>query len=237
MTDIHSHLLFNIDDGSKSINESVEILRKMKSIGYDNVILTPHYIRDSKYNSSKKNNIKLMKELKRALVENNIEINLYLGNEIYIDDNIDVLLKNNEVSSLNDTNYLLIELPISGEYSGYEEIFKDLMDKGFQVILAHPERYLSFQKDFSRIYELENLGVLFQSNLLSILGGYGRSAKKLMKRLLKEKKISFLATDIHHMFSDNYSFSKVQKKLLKYLSEKELSELVDINSQKIIMNK
>ena len=88
MIDIHNHLLPGIDDGSKSIDESIKVLKKLKEIGFDTIILTPHFISHSKYNSNKENNLKLLEELKEELKNNDIDIKLYLGNEIYYDENI-----------------------------------------------------------------------------------------------------------------------------------------------------
>ena len=94
----------------------------------------------------------------------------------------------------------------------------------------------SFQKDFNKIYELEKIGVLFQSNLDSLIGGYGLDAKKMIKRLLKEHKISFLATDIHHDKKDYDKFNKVYKKALKYISSEEYDKLTNVNPDKVIKN-
>jgi len=234
MTDIHNHLLYGIDDGSASLDESVDVLRDLANYGYKNVILTPHYIKDSKYNSSAKENYKRLKILKKALYQNNININLYLGNEIYMDDDIYDLLKSREAYSLNGTNYVLIELPMSGEYAGYEEVFKDLISKGCKVVLAHPERYLSFQKNFNYIYELEKIGVFFQSNIDSLVGKYGEGAKIMIKRLLKEKKIAFLATDIHHKKHDYKVWDEAKNIALKYISSEEYDLLVNVNPSKLI---
>ncbi len=237
MIDIHCHLLFNIDDGSKSIEESISIIKSLKEIGYSDIIITPHYIYESRYNSNRKNNLKLLDKLKNVLEKEKVNINLYLGNEIYVDDDILNLLAKGEISSLNDTDYLLIELPMSGEYENYIEIFKDLINNNKKVILAHPERYFSFQKDFNKIIELENIGVIFQSNIESITGKYGKGAKKLIKKLLKQKKVSILATDIHHIKNDYNDYFKAFKKILKYISDDELNKLININPQKILNNK
>jgi protein-tyrosine phosphatase len=229
MIDIHNHLLFGIDDGSKSIEESVDVLRDLASIGYTDIILTPHYISGSRYSNSASNNYKLMKELESSLKDNNIDIKLYLGNEIFIDDDIFELLLSKEIYPLNGTKNLLIELPMSGEYEGYLEIFSDLIDKGCNIILAHPERYLSFQKDYKKISELASLGVFFQCNLGSLLGKYGSGAKKLIKKMLKDKKVTYLATDIHHKKHDLNDFNKAKKIALKYISEIEFNKLVKGN--------
>ena len=144
------------------------------------------------------------------------------------------LLKNREIYSLNGTPYLLIELPMSGEYGGYLELFNYLNEQGCKVVLAHPERYLSFQKDYKKVDEVLSTGVLLQSNIESILGKYGSSAKKMIKRLLKEKKITFLATDIHHKKHDYNDFNKAKKMMLKYISESEYEMLVNINPSKLL---
>ena len=234
MTDIHCHLLYGIDDGSKSIEESVDVLRDLEQYGYKNVILTPHYIKDSNYNSKASENFKRLKILREALVQNNVNIKLFLGNEIYMDDDIYDLLRNREIYSLNGTEYILVELPMSGEYPNYEEVFKDLISKGCKVILAHPERYLSFQKNFDYIYELEKIGVFFQSNIDSLVGKYGEAAKTMIKRLLKEKKIAFLATDIHHKKHDYKVWDEAREIALKFISAEEYNILVNVNPSKLI---
>ena len=234
MIDIHNHMLFGIDDGSSCIEDSVEVLRDMYEYGYTDIILTPHYIKDSRYNSNKKNNQKLLKKLQNELELNNIKLNLYLGNEIFMDDEIYDLLKEKEISSLNGSKYLLIELPMNGEYPNYEEIFEDLIDRGYKVILAHPERYLSFQEDYSRIEELEEIGVLFQSNIDSLNGKYGPYADKMLRWLLKEKKISFLATDIHRRKHNYKEWKKAKDIATKYISKDEFEMLTVENPSKII---
>ena len=234
MTDIHCHLLFNVDDGAKTIDESIEIIKDMYEYGYKNIIITPHYISNSKYSSKKSDNLNNLNEIKRKLKENNILMNIYLGNEIYMDYDILDLLKEGIVSSLNNSHYLLIELPMSGVFNGYIDVFTELMNYGYKIILAHPERYYDFQDNFDRIYELDRIGVLFQSNLDSIIGGYGKNAKRMMKRLLKERLISFLASDIHHKKHDYTKWDKARKKALKYLTIDEYNKLVNDNPLKVL---
>ena len=234
MIDIHCHLIYGVDDGSKSLEESVDVLRDLKRSGFDSVILTPHYIKDSTYKSSRENNLRKLEILKKAIKDCNIDINLYLGNEIYIDEDITDLLENGTISSLNNSGYLLIELPMSGDYPDYKDIFRYILNKGYRVILAHPERYVSFQKDFNKVYELERLGIYFQSNLDSILGRYGEAAEKTVKRLLKEKKIAFLATDIHHKKHDYHKWEEAKNIALKYISKREWEIITKENPSQLI---
>ena len=237
MVDMHCHLLFDVDDGSKSLESSIKALRNLEKLGYTDIIMTPHYISDTKYTSNKKNNIHILNELKNIMSNEKININLYLGNEIFINYDILDLLKEKEITSLNDSKYLLIELPVSGDFSGYIEVFLELISYNYKIILAHPERYISFQKDYNKVLELEEIGIYFQGNIESITGGYGRHAKKLMKKLLKDKKISFLATDIHYNKSSYDNYVKAYKKIHKYISCEEFDKLTNINPKNIILNK
>ena len=234
MVDIHNHLLFGVDDGIQSLEDSVKVLTDMYNFGYRKVILTPHYITNSRYNSSAKENYRRLKIIRDELESNGIPLKLYLGNEIFMDDNIYDLLKSGEVYSLNGTSYVLVELPMDGEYPDYIEVFKDLMSKGCHIILAHPERYLSFQKDYNKINELQRIGVYFQSNIDSLIGKYGPGAEKLIKKLLSEKKIAFLATDIHRRKHNYTDWNRAKEIALKYISEDEYDTLVNKNPSQLV---
>ena len=131
MTDLHSHIIFDVDDGSNSIEESIELIKKLKSVGFDNIIMTPHYIEGSDYCSTNKEKINKLKRLRNEVKNNNIDINLYLGNEIFINDHIIDGIKEGKIYTLNNTKYLLFELPfhnqilglfINGEYQGVYEL-------------------------------------------------------------------------------------------------------------------
>lgn len=228
MTDVHSHILFDIDDGSSSIEESLELLKEMKKVGFDNVILTPHYIHSSDYNA--KNNLKKEKFdlLKEAIKSNNLDINVYLGNEIFIHENIIEFLKNGFVYTLNNTKYILIEFPFNNKIINLEDIIFEIKHCGLVPIIAHPERYTYFQNDYNLVKSLREEGVMFQGNYSSILGYYGKSAQKLMKLMLKDNYIDFFGTDLHHIKKkfviDN--FSKIEKKIIKIVGQENYKEIV-----------
>ena len=233
MIDIHSHLIYDVDDGSKSLEDSINILSDLSNNGVTDIILTPHYIVETNYVSSKKDNIKKLKEIQTELKKQGISINTYLGNEIYIDKDILKYIQDNEMCSLNNKEYILVELPMNGIYSDYIEIFNNLINIGFKVVLAHPERYTTFQRDYSLIDEVYNSNVLFQCNVESILGGYGKEAKKTIKYILKNKMISFMGTDIHKRKND-YGIDKCILKFKKYLTDDEIEDIFIKNAKKII---
>lgn len=235
MTDVHSHILFGVDDGSSSIEESITLLKGLKEVGFNNVILTPHYIEGSDYCSSRSNNLEKYNELKKIVKDKKIGINIYLGNEIFIDDDIIEYIKEGKISSLNDTKYLLIELPFHNKIVNLEDTLYELSYAGFVPILAHPERYDFFQKDYKMVDSLRENGVLFQANYASILGYYDNKSKKLLKYMLKKGYIDFLGTDIHRtkkMFViDN--FDKIEKKIVKIIGTDNYKKIIS-NCNKLV---
>ena len=234
MIDIHSHILPGVDDGARTLTDSVDIVREMAEMGITDVIATPHYMSETQYVSLRRNNLMLVGQLKQALADEGIKVNVYLGNEIYIDNGILELLEAKKISTLAGSKYLLIEIPLNEEFPNYEDIFLELMNMGYKVILAHPERYLVVQNDFSVVRELYEMGVLLQGNLGSMVGKYGSGAKKVIKRLVKEKMIFAFGTDTHHT-GGLEQMRSAQKKLKKYYSDSELEKVLVGNARKIIV--
>ena len=138
MINLHTHIIPNVDDGSKSIEESLEIIRGLAQQGFTDIVATPHYINSSKYTVSKARNATALVALRQRIQKAKIRAKLYLGNEIYIDSNIAELVKRGKVSALAGSKTLLVELPMSGDYTDYEDILLSLTYSGYTVILAHP---------------------------------------------------------------------------------------------------
>lgn len=231
--DIHSHILFGIDDGASSIEESLEIIKLNYKEGVSDIILTPHYMPNTKYVVDNNTKIKLVKQLRKKLDNENIDINLYLGNEIFINDNILEDLKNNKCMSLNNTKYVLVEMPIANYMSSSLSILFDLIRNGYVPVLAHPERYVYFQRDYDLIDKYLDLGVLLQGNYKSLFGKYGKYAKRLLTKLLKEDKITFLGSDIHHV--ENYDLKKMYKKLKKIIKDEDVIKDITANNYNLLI--
>lgn len=228
--DVHSHILPGIDDGAKNLAESRVLIAQLRSEGAKAIICTPHYIPNTKTVSTKDENQALLDELKA--VEPNIK--LYLGNELYIDEDLDVFLKKGEVSTLAESKYVLVELPMSGRYGDYEDILSYLGHK-YKVILAHPERYESFQKNFKYIDRLADLGVLFQCNYGTLMGQYGRSAEKTLKKMLKKRLVFCFGSDIHNVREDRYYKHAIEKLFKIVKNEAYFRDLIFNNPSKIIL--
>ncbi len=232
--DIHSHILYGIDDGSRDINESINMIKKMKDLGFNDIIITPHYIDGTSYQADNKKKIELLNIIKSKL---DFDINLYLGNEIFIFDDIDKYIKDNKISSLNNSKYILIEVPFVQEIVDLDKYVYKLIKAGYKVILVHPERYTFIQSNPDNIIKYLDMGVLLQCNYQSITGRYGHHAKKTIKYLLKHKYVSFLGSDIHRENSSFYdNFGKIKKKILHITNEDYFKDITYNNILKVITN-
>lgn len=237
MYDIHNHLLPKIDDGSISFDDSILALQEAEKLGIKGIILTPHYIKGSNFACNNKQKEELLKELIEQVKENNINIELYLGNEIYYENNIDELIKNNEAMTLNNSKYILFELPMTSIVNNLKEVIFSLRSKGFIPIIAHPERYSFFQDKPEELIPLIKQGCLFQGNIGSLVGIYGKNSKKCLKKLLLHNLIHFMASDVHHSKSKNYLLlNDGIKELKSIVGEEKTNELTCKNPLKIINN-
>lgn len=235
MIDIHSHILYGIDDGAKTIEDSIDIIRQAASNGVTDIVLTPHFIVGSTYNCNNINKKKLITKIKNKLKKENINVSIYVGNEVFVENDMLKLKKEGHISTLCNGKYLLFELPMSGETKNLNDIIFDLRCKGYIPVMAHPERYLNIEKNPKIIEELIDKGVLFQCNLGSFLGVYGKKAKKTAILLLKHHAITFLGSDIHSV-KDNYynSLNNIKRILLRYVSEEEVEDLLVNNASKLL---
>lgn len=229
MIDFHSHILPEIDDGSKSYEESLKMLEEAQNIGFDIVISTSHYAVDY-YEVPEYKRKELIEDLN--LEENVPEI--ILGSEIFLTYNIIDLLKEYKASTINGTNYVLIELPLRHRFTNLKNVINALKENNYRPIIAHPERYMFIQNNFKEIYELEELGVLFQCNYGSILGNYGIKAKSTMKKMLKNGLVSFMGSDAHRKKSIYLQIPKAISLISKYISSEELQNIITHNAEKVL---
>ncbi len=231
MIDFHSHILPNIDDGSRSLNETIHILKEAQKAGFTKIISTSHYI-DGYYEANEDQRAKLLNEVK----ENFQGMELYLGNEIYITNQMTDLLSEKKASTINNSKYVLFELPMNTKAMDVKEVVFRLMEKGYVPIIAHPERYKYVKENIEYVRELADMGVLFQSNYGSSIGMYGKKAQKTQKKLLEEGLIQFFGSDVHTVEQVYTKMPKILKKLRKIISEEELERFSTVNPQKVLNN-
>ena len=228
MTDIHSHIIFDVDDGSKDINESIALLKELKSVGFDNIIMTPHYIEGTNYCSYNDEKLTKLNILRDEVKKQNIDINLYLGNEIFINDHIVEGITENKIYTLNNSKYLLFELPFHNQILGLADIVYEMKVQGYIPILAHPERSRYFQENYKLVDKIKDEGLLYQCNNDNIIAYYGKEAEKLLKYMLKNEYVDYLGTDIHHInktyVTDN--FKKIEKMFNKIAGKEYYQEII-----------
>jgi len=203
--DIHSHLLFGLDDGAKTIDDSISFLNQLKNLGFSKIITTPH-IMEGLYPNNSKTILSRLSEVQEALNLNNIEISLQAAAEYMMDHFFYENIKNEQLMTLKD-NWILVEMSYLNPPVQLYEIIYELQVKGYRPILAHPERYLFYFKNLSEYDKLKSSGLHFQLNLLSLVGYYGPEAQKISEILLLKGMIDFTGSDIHHQFHIN-SFGK-----------------------------
>lgn len=235
MIDVHCHIMPCVDDGSKNLNESLVIFRKAFESGVTDIVLTPHYIKDTKYSLGNVAKFRITAVLREALRRENLPINLHYGNEVYIDPELPELIARGEVATLADSRYLLLELPVVSEDNSALDLIFRLKSMGITPIIAHPERYNYFQDRPERVERYLELGCLLQADYQSLLGKYGKKAKKTLKTLLKQDKISLLASDIHHKHH-NYRLKPAESKVKRIVGAKRAEELFVKNPAKVIKN-
>jgi len=196
-TDMHSHLLPGIDDGSPDNDTSLELIRGLQQLGYRQFITTPHIMGDVHRNNAATIGA-AQQQLGQALQQAQIDVPLRAAAEYYLDDHFDQLLqKDIPLLTVKDDMVLVefsfVTMPINAK----EKLF-ELQIKGYKPILAHPERYTYLLSQKQVFDELKQAGCYFQLNLLSLTGYYGKAALDLALYLTKKRYIDFLGTDLHH---------------------------------------
>lgn len=235
MIDIHSHLIPGVDDGSKSVEDTFEMFNEAIKVGFTDIILTSHYLTD--YYEPKTEELIFWKDkLQEVLDKSNKKLKLHSGMEVYISEEINKLIKENKLLMLANSKYILIELPMSTDVKYLDHIMYVLESMGIKFILAHPERYKSIQKNPSLVQEYIEKGCLIQCNYGSILGQYGKEAKKTIKTLLKKDLVHFMGSDCHRKNGIYLEIPKAVKKIEKIVGKEKIHEITTYNAKKIINN-
>ena len=229
MIDFHSHIIHGIDDGSKSLDMSLEMLKIAEREGVEYICATPHFITEE-YEIFGEDYIEKLDKLILASKEEKLNIKIISGLEIYMHPNLPKLYKEKKIWGINGSKYLLIELPM-GQFPMYtEDIFYELMLLGASPILAHPERNLKIMKDHDLIINLIEQGVLMQMNAGSLIGDYGKDVKKTAEEFVKRNMIHILGSDGHNNTSrktklkDAYSIIKdTNRTLYNWISQNQIN--------------
>jgi tyrosine-protein phosphatase YwqE len=194
--DIHSHLIPGIDDGSPSIPDSLVLAQGLVDLGYKKAVSTPHVMSDFYRNSPEiiRSGLSLLnQEIKTA----GIPLTLEAAAEYYIDFEFIEKIGKEELLTFGN-QFILVEFSFVEPPKNMKEAFFALQTNGYKPILAHPERYLYWNRNPEDLLELKNRDVMFQLNLLSLMGGYGPDVARAGELLIKKGVVEWLGTDMHH---------------------------------------
>ena len=215
--DIHSHLLPGIDDGSPDVETSISLIRSLSDAGIKRFICTPHIIGDMFRNTPETIGPALAL-LKKACIEHGLDVELSAAAEYMMDDYFMELLRKKEPLLTLTKNYILTELSYATEPGNLEKIAFEININNYQPLMAHPERYFYYHKNYDAYNRMKELGFSLQVNLLSLTGYYGTAAAKAANFLFKNGLVDFVGSDLHHFnhlktLTDNRSKEIIRKTL------------------------
>ena len=190
--DIHSHVLPHLDDGSRSVNESISLIEGMENLGFGKIIATPHTY-PNLYNNTNYTIKKSYEQLKSKL---KTKINVRYASEYLIDKSIEKKISEKSLLTIKE-NYVLVEMSYMSPPINLHDIIFKLIHNGYKPILAHPERYPFIFKNFDNYFQLKKYGLSFQINLLSTVGFYGEQILKVTNKLIEKNLVDYVGSDIH----------------------------------------
>ncbi len=220
--DLHSHLIPGIDDGARTMADSVEMVRQMAAQGFNHLVTTPHIMWDS-YKNTPEIITKGLGEVREACLENGIDIRLDAAAEYFIDEHFMELLRGNGELLTLPGNRLLVELPYTTPLMNTTDTLFSVIGYGYRPVLAHPERYTYFHATPEIYQQLKEQGCELQLNALSLTGQYGSGVRKMARWLLKQRLVTFVGSDAHDL--------RHVKALARAMELQELRDYVFFNNE------
>jgi len=195
--DVHSHLIPGIDDGSRTMDESIAMLAKFQSLGYQKVITTPHIMSEVYPNNSERI-LEGLDQVRENAVKLGLTIQIEAAAEYYFDETLEFRVKEKNFMTFGD-GYVLVEFAFHNAPMFEDKLFFEMQMAGYKPVLAHFERYLYYLGSTEKAQELRDKGVRIQMNLNSLTGHYGMEVKKQAERLIDAQAVDFVGTDCHRM--------------------------------------
>ncbi len=196
--DMHSHLIPGIDDGSRSMDESIAMLAKFESLGYSKVITTPHIMSDF-YRNTPEIILGGLENVRTTARQLGLKIEIEAAAEYYYDESLMNKLKAKESLLTFGDNYLLFEFSMMSKPDQTEDLFFQMLTQNYKPVLAHFERYTFLFGSVEKAIEWREKGINIQLNFNSLTGHYGPAVKEQAERLVDAGAIDFVATDCHRM--------------------------------------
>jgi protein-tyrosine phosphatase len=227
--DIHSHIIPGIDDGSKSMEMTLEMIKNAEINGTKEIVATPHYLLE--YGEAKIEEIKdYVEKINSTLKSEKIDVKIYSGQEVYYTEKIIEDYMEGNIGTINDSRYMLIEFPMQRFDDNIIDVLYELQVRNIVPIIAHPERYKPFIKNPALINDFINQEYLFQVNAGSIEGRFGQEVKKTADLFLKNNIYNFIGSDAHNARNRNTGL----KNSMELLKEDGSREIFKNSSEKLL---
>ena len=236
MIDMHCHILPDVDDGAECMHDSIAMALIAKEQGIKKIIATPHYHPEFRYLKGEQLK-EVYENFKQELKENKIDIEVYMGNEIYFTSNLIENIEDLDFFSLNNSKYVLVEFPPTNFPLNLCNVVYELKQKGFVPVLAHVERYVKIHDDPEIIYDCIKTGAIIQINSSSLMGKNGKELQKLCNILISRNMVHLVSSDAYSsgrrrpLLKDAYEY--IEKKYSKAIAD----DLFINNAECIIQNK
>jgi len=233
--DIHCHILPGADDGPKTMEDTISMIRLAHEQGISHMIATPHY-HQGRYGRPSSELISRLKEVREAVRQAGLPVRLSLGNEIYYNGSVLEKLESRRILTLGKTSYILVEFSPAEDYRHMSDALHGLLLGGYRPVLAHAERYGCLREDIGRVKELVRMGYYIQVNAASIQGDAGFFVKRFTDKLMKEDLIHFAATDAHGTGSRSPKIQGGIRRMEKKYGEDYVRTLFCDNPKKLLEN-
>lgn len=195
--DVHSHLIPGIDDGAPDLSTSIQLINGLRQLGFKKLITTPHVMQDM-YPNKRDDILRQYEILKKDLDAEGINVEIGIAAEYFLDDNFKKMLASKEPLLSFGDNLVLVEFSMASEPLDFREFLFEMQMQNYKPVIAHPERYIYHERNKDFFEELKSAGYLFQLNIMSLAGAYGKSANELAKYLIKQQFYELAGTDLHH---------------------------------------
>ena len=233
MIDIHSHILPGIDDGAKTMDDSIAMAKHALEQGVTTIIATPHHM-NGKYENKKMDIIHHVNQLNDILQNEGIPVTVLPGQECRIYGDIIEDFNKEEILTMNNGGkYIFIEFSSSHVPAYAEQLLYNIQFEGIIPRIVHPERNQVFLNDPDTLYEYVNRGALTQVTAASVVGGFGKKIQKFSHKLIEVDLTHFIASDAHNV-SSRGSKMKEASELIEKKFGKSVLEMFHANAQSIV---
>lgn len=223
--DMHSHILPGIDDGAKTLSDSLILAQRFKALGFKKLVATPHIMADY-FRNTPATVHRALDTLREGLLQNSIDLEVDAAAEYYLDETFENKIQKKEVLTFGK-NFLLFELSYINAPHNLFEVIAKIQDAGYQPVLAHPERYPYYYNSIESHQQIRETGCFLQLNTISLTGYYGKNSKQTAEELIDNYCVDFLGTDMHHVrHADALKESLSSDRLQSILAQPQINNLL-----------